>query len=270
MSGLPKEEMMYFKKKRSIGVIASVFTILLFAGSMTLSVMSADAVADVDGKGIYKKHCASCHGEEGKGSGVVAHALFPKPRDFAIGSFKIRSTPSGSLPTDEDLIRTISEGMPSTSMIGWKDVVEKEEIEALVTVIKGFSERFQEEEPEPPVKVGHPIGSSPANIEKGKKIYMKLKCWECHGETGKGDGPKSDILVDDWKNPIQAYNFTKGTNLKGGNTDNDIYLRFTTGMNGTPMPSYADSSSDEERWYLVHFVKSLMKPATATKSRGFE
>ncbi len=167
--------MMYFKKKRSIGVIASVFTILLFAGSMTLSVMSADAVADVDGKESYKKYCASCHGEEGKGYGAVAHALFPRPRDFTIGTFKIRSTPSGSLPTHEDLIRAMSEGLPGSCMIGWKDVVEKEEIEALVTVIKGFSERFQEEEPEPPVKVGHPIKSSPTTIEKGKKTYYEIE-----------------------------------------------------------------------------------------------
>jgi cytochrome c oxidase cbb3-type subunit 2 len=250
--------MVIFRKKNCKDLIASVFSILLFTASMTLAVMSVDAVASVDGKGVYKKHCAPCHGEKGKGFGAVAHALYPKPRDFAIASYKIRSTPSGSLPTNEDLIRTISVGMSGTSMIGWKGVLEDEEIESLIPVLKGFSEIFEDEKPAPTVKVGRPIRSSLATIVKGKEIYTKMGCWKCHGKTGKGDGPSSDTLEDDWKIPIQPYDFTKGTNLKGGNSDKDIYLRFTTGMSGTPMPSFADSLNEEERWYLVHFVKSLM------------
>src|SRR5262245_20606494 len=67
-------------------------------------------------KAIYDQHCAACHGLNGLGDGPAAVWLYPKPRHFDSGLFKIKSTPAGFLPTDEDLFQTVTRGMPGSSM----------------------------------------------------------------------------------------------------------------------------------------------------------
>jgi len=248
----------YKFKKMFHGRMVFVFALAMIATLLAATQAAYSAEPAVDGKEIYKMNCASCHGEKGDGMGPVANALTIKPRDFTIGSYKIRSTPNGSLPSDEDLLRTIKMGMPGTSMIPW-DILDEGQRKALLPVIKGFSKFFEDEKPEKAVKISKEIPYSKEAVAKGKEVYMKKGCWECHGEKGKGDGFKGDRLKDDWGNHIVPYDFTAGDSFKGGSSDKDIYLRFTTGMTGTPMPSYEDSISVEQRWYLVHFVKSLTK-----------
>ena len=68
------------------------------------------------GKAVYEQHCAACHGVNGDGNGPAAVWLYPKPRNFNSGLFKIKSTPAGFLPTDEDLFQTVTRGMPGSSM----------------------------------------------------------------------------------------------------------------------------------------------------------
>src|SRR5687767_10684140 len=46
------------------------------------------------GKTVYLKYCAQCHGENGDGDGVATPHLFPRPRDFTLAQFKVRTTPS--------------------------------------------------------------------------------------------------------------------------------------------------------------------------------
>jgi mono/diheme cytochrome c family protein len=72
------------------------------------------------------KHCAACHGTDGDGNGPAAVWLFPKPRDFSAGLFKIQSTPSGSLPSDADLYRSISQGLGGSSMPAFHYLSEQE------------------------------------------------------------------------------------------------------------------------------------------------
>ena len=59
------------------------------------------------GKAVYDQHCAACHGINGDGNGPAAVWLYPKPRHFNSGLFKIKSTPPGFMPSDEDLLRTV-------------------------------------------------------------------------------------------------------------------------------------------------------------------
>ena len=59
------------------------------------------------GKKVYFKRCVWCHGVEGGGDGPSADRLFTRPRNFILGTFKIRWTDSGQLPRDEDLERTV-------------------------------------------------------------------------------------------------------------------------------------------------------------------
>ena len=78
------------------------------------------------GKVIYEQKCAQCHGAEGEGDGDGGAYFRPAPRDLTSGTFKVRTTESGELPTDEDLKRVIRLGMPATGMPAWPDFGDRE------------------------------------------------------------------------------------------------------------------------------------------------
>ncbi len=208
-----------------------------------------------EGKRLYDNNCAVCHGIQGRGDGEAAYLLFPKPRDLTRGVFKIRSTPSGSLPTDNDIFRTITMGMAGTAMPSWQHLSERERW-ALVYYVKTLSPRFAREKPAEPIRIGQEPPPSTESIAAGREVYRKLQCGKCHGEAGRGDGPAAAELRDEWGFPIKPYDFTRGARLKGGATGAEIYRTFVTGMDGTPMPSF-DFLPEAERWQLVHYVQSL-------------
>jgi len=85
---------------------------------------------------------------------------------------------------------------------------------------------------------------------------LEKKCFQCHGESGKGDGESAAELMDDLKFPIRPTDLTRGQ-LKGGSTARDVYRAMTLGLDGTPMPSFADTLSDEERWAISYYVLAL-------------
>ncbi|OGL15109.1 MAG: hypothetical protein A3F92_16760 [Candidatus Rokubacteria bacterium RIFCSPLOWO2_12_FULL_71_22] len=206
------------------------------------------------GKRIYVKRCLACHGEKGDGLGPVAPYLNPRPRDFTLGAFKFRTTGSGEPPTDEDLFRVVTRGIPGTAMSGWTTLASDERWQ-VIAYLKTFSTAFQEKRAV--VKASGEPAVSPALLARGKEAYRKAKCWECHGQEGRGDGPAAPTLKDDFKNAIRAANLQKGWLIKGGREAADIFMRFSTGVDGTPMPSYVDSLPEDERWALAHYVRSL-------------
>ena len=96
-------------------------------------------------RGLYRQHCVHCHGVTGDGQGPTAAFLNPYPRDFRMGLFKFKSTPSTQPPTDADLTKTLKEGIPGTSMPSFKVLLADDEIEALVNYVKYLSVRGEVE-----------------------------------------------------------------------------------------------------------------------------
>lgn len=215
------------------------------------------------GKRLYLERCEQCHGVEGQGDGAAADFVYPRPRDFTLALFKVRSTPSGRVPTDHDLFRVISEGLPGTSMPAWKKFLTEEERWQLVHHVKTFDTvgAFQDEPAKEQIAIGTVPKITPELVKRGADIYEAKKCWQCHGRLGRGDGVSSQGMKDDWGNPIRPVNFSKSWRFRGGDRLEDIYRTFTTGFNGTPMPSFADTIPDpEDRWALAAFVKNLSSP----------
>lgn len=232
-----------------------------------LSAVNASGMDTDPGKKVYEERCQICHGANGDGKGLVGiikrseksgRVLDVRPRDFTTGVFRFRSTPTGCLPDDRDLMRLVDTGITKSFMPPHKDELTTDEKKAVIEHIKTFSERWKDEEPCEPIAVNKPqwVGSR-ESVEKGLKIYKDMKCWECHGDDGRGNGPKSNEIKDDWGNPIPPFNFTAGA-LKRGTSPEDVYITFTSGLDGTGMPSYEDSLDEENRWHLVSYTLKLM------------
>ncbi len=209
------------------------------------------------GKKLYQNYCAHCHGDTGDGDGIASLYFNPKPRDFTSGKYKIRTTDSGELPTDGDIRKVIDEGMPYTGMPAFPGLND-EEITELIYYLKTFNEDFTD-----PDFIVDPLEfrSAPAyseeSAELGREVYVKNECYTCHGDTGRTDGVSAPTLEDDNGIHIRAADLTKRWTFRGGSSREDIYRTFTTGLNGTPMPSYADSIPPEDRWRLVDYIYSL-------------
>jgi cytochrome c oxidase cbb3-type subunit I/II len=218
-----------------------------------------DAVLE-RGRTVYLRYCSGCHGEKGDGKGPAARFLDPRPRDFTRGQFKFRSTPSGSLPTDDDLLRILSHGVRSTSMPAWRLLPREEQI-AVVRYLQTLSPRWKDPRARAPALAlpGPPdfVGTDPS-IRRGGTWYAKMRCGECHGEGGRGDGPAVKTLRDDEGHPIVPLDFTARM-PKGGDSAADYYRAFATGLDGTPMPEFRDSLPENERWDLVSYVMALRK-----------
>jgi len=207
----------------------------------------------------YRRYCAGCHGDLGDGNGENALWLDPKPRDFTIATFKCRSTPTGTLPTDQDLYNTIARGITNSNMPVWNTFTDQQRAD-LVAFLKTFSPRWEKEKAGEPINIPAEPAVTIESIAHGKALFTKLECWKCHGPEGKGDGPSAATLTDSKDQPIRPYNFAAGTEdsrFKCGSTNQDIYRIFMTGVDGTPMPSFADTIQPNDAWDLVHFLRTL-------------
>jgi mono/diheme cytochrome c family protein len=261
------------KKMEGIRKDVRIVTIAVFLALLAwISAVSAGNAGAADektletGKKVFTQRCVICHGEKGDGKGLVGiisrvqkrGSVQPVyPRDFTHGVFRFRTTSTGCLPTDNDLLRVLSNGIPRSYMPSFDDVP-LDERKAVIQYVKTFSKRWTEEEGCPPMEVKKPdFVGSPESIAKGKELFKRMKCWECHGEFGKGDGPKSDNLKDDWGNKVLPFDFTSGATKMGFSPEN-VFTAYSTGLDGSGMPSFEDSMSVEDRWHLVSYTLVLM------------
>jgi len=211
------------------------------------------------GHGLYLRYCVGCHGIYGDGNGENAPYIDPKPRDFVAATFKCRSTPTGTLPLESDLIHTLQRGVQASGMPPWLALSDENRVD-LVAYIKTFSPRWQSEKPGDPIKVPPEPAVTMESITHGAELFQKMECWKCHGQQGRGDGPSAATLTDSKDQPIRPYNFADAGNdarFKCGQANEDLYRIFITGVDGTPMPSFADVIQPNDAWDLVHYLRTL-------------
>ena len=222
--------------------------------------LGAQEVADPpagSGRALYGKYCAQCHGDAGDGRGIAASSLEPAPRDFTSAKYRVRSTPTGALPTDEDLSRIIRVGVPYTAMPAFPDFDDRQ-MASLVEVVKSFSEDFADPElAAEPLAVPADPGFSAENAEAAVQVYEEIGCAGCHGRQGRGDGRSAPTLRDDWGQFIRAADLTRPWTFRGGADRSEIYQRISTGLSGTPMAGFAEALTPEQLWQLVDFITAI-------------
>lgn len=242
------------------------------------------------GAAVYERYCIQCHGVTGDGSGEAAKYLNPHPRDYRRGIFKFTSTGYGNKPRREDLIRTITRGVRGTSMPSFERL-SKPDVEAVVDYVLSLTHRGEleilliaqaqgegelteealEEQAnividqwkEARHQVIEPVTKmpdySPEAVAAGGAVFQKRECFKCHGRDGRG-GLAGNIEVgqDAWGFKTAAADLTSGM-LHGGSRPIDIYRRIYAGINGTPMPAFADILAQEPDtiWQLVQYVLHL-------------
>jgi cytochrome c oxidase cbb3-type subunit 2 len=178
--------------------------------------------------------------------------MIPRPRDFTRGAFKYKSTPFGQPPTDEDLIRTVRDGLPGGAMPAWRDLLNEMDIRGVVEQIKSYA-RVDRPAPQP-IPIPPHVPPDPTSIARGQQLYRTM-CASCHGT----DGRLQVELKDDKGYPVVARDLTAPWTFRGGSAPEQIWLRITTGLAPAPMPPFAASATPEQRWDVVNYVLSLAR-----------
>ncbi|MFG0328824.1 MAG: ethylbenzene dehydrogenase-related protein [Phycisphaerales bacterium] len=224
--------------------------------------------AAIDAAEIFANHCATCHGETGRGDGPASYLLYPKPRDFAAGIYRFKSTHGMAPPTRDDLHRVISDGVPRTAMPGFDAVLTEAEIDSLIDYVRAFNPDDATREA-PPIRIPPRPEFTDELVAQGRRVYTTMGCAACHGETGRGDGPSSFDLADADGFPLPPADFTTGV-FKAGATPEDRYRSILIGAPGTPMPSFQsaiDASIEVEGvgsdvdmvWAMVAYLDHLVE-----------
>ena len=249
---------------------------------------SIDAAHLKRGAQVFMRRCQPCHGVSGDGNGPVARYMHPRPRDYRQGIFKFTTTPYGSMPRREDILRTLKRGVTGTSMPSFQRV-SQEDREAVADYVIALAKRGQleiqlvalaeeEEELDPEfvqeaaadiatqwqvaqkqqvMPVSKMPDMTPETIAEGHAMFLKMACSRCHGKNGRG-GSIGNVEVgkDAWGHKAAAADLTSGM-FHGGGRPIDIYRRIYSGINGTPMPAFGKTFQDtpDTIWHLVHFIK---------------
>lgn len=215
------------------------------------------------GRYVYQRNCLVCHGAYGDGRGEMGRELKPRPRDFGRGIFKYRSTPAGALPTDTDLERIVRGGLAGTAMPVFSNLSDRE-IKSVIEYVKSFSSRWRDPKNYAQALVLPPLpkwfeneASAKSRAAKGRDLF-KTACAACHDPDGSGRGTAANALEDSWGQPVTPSDLRQPS-LRSGRTLETIYRVLLTGIEGTPMPSFAEALTEEQRWELVAFIAQLRR-----------
>jgi mono/diheme cytochrome c family protein len=206
------------------------------------------------GRRVFAQRCAVCHGPDGRGNGPAAPSLIPRPVDFRRGQFKYKSTPGDQPPTDEDLVRVVSDGLQASAMPYFRDLLTPVEIRSVVAYVKGLSGAFSGPAPAA-IPMPPRVPPDAPSLARGQDLYAAVGCGSCHGP----DGRRREWQTDARGYPVITRDLTAPWTFAGGRDPADLWRRLTTLSSLSPMPSFADVTTPAERWDLVNYVLSLSR-----------
>ncbi len=211
------------------------------------------------GRVLYSSRCSTCHGAQANGQSGAALLMSSRPRDLTAGVFRLRSTSADGLAAPEDVFRTFTAGIAAHGMPS-VDYLSEADRWALVLYLWTLSPLLEAGTVGEPIIVGEAPPRTPALVEQGRALFKKWECTTCHGDRGRGDGPRARELKDLWGMPIRPRDYTS-FRFKGGGRTRDIVRVLATGLPGTPMPSVFEQLKDRSDltplWALAYYVESL-------------
>jgi len=246
-----------------------------------------------EGKVAYETHCIGCHGENGDGNGKAAIFLNPKPRNFKLANYKFTSVKSGQLPLDEDMKRTIRQGLKGNSMPAFGQLSDHT-LDALVAYLKTFSPRWEEADSGQPIPVVDDEyrydDDRVAAIKRGEVIYHAYaSCWSCHPAYVDGETinqyrrdlgfPEFIAFRDDMhlgvgKDNVEGQliyppDFLRDY-VRAGADAKTLYRSIAGGISGTAMPTWVGSMAyenedgekvvkEEDLWAMAYYVEELIR-----------
>ena len=215
-------------------------------------------VADSDGMRLYKKHCAACHGDKGSGAQWTQHSLNPAPRDFTAAAAREELS-------RERMINSVAHGRPNTAMMSFSKRLSGEQIATIVDYIRGQFMQFDGQTgqagssgngaavarrsltdlPPADMTLAFPYGLV-GDVERGRQFYMG-NCFTCHGQEGRGDGPRSGFI-----NP-RPRNFIAAESRRTLNRP-ALFRAIARGKPGTVMPAWATVLDNQQIVDVAEFV----------------
>jgi mono/diheme cytochrome c family protein len=261
-----------------LGIAAISFGLSLVAWSLAADTNAPsfqpklpDASLWPQGRYVYQRNCLVCHGTYGDGRGEMGRELKPRPRNFERGLFKYHSTPAGALPSDADLERIIRGGLTGTAMPVFTNLSERE-IKSVIEYVKSFSPRWRNPTNYAPALALPPLPAwfgdevlLKSRVAKGRNLFSAA-CAACHGVNGNGRETTAKNLEDSWGEPVPATDLRQPA-LRSGRTLETVYRVLLTGIDGTPMPSFAETMTEEQRWELVAFIAQLRREHAVENSK---
>lgn len=220
----------------------------------------------VQGRMVFERQCAPCHGRSGRGDGDWAKDAYPQPRDFRMGLFKYRSTPAGYLPTQADLERTLKQGVSGTMMPTFQHMPDRD-LKAVIAYLKSFSKRWKEAAnyaeainiPEPPTWWAD-LTRRGEHAQRARAVYAQ-RCATCHGPQGAGDGPAAQAgLIDAWGHRLHPADLRQ-PHPKSGPRPQDLFRTIELGLDGTPMAGHLADLGEPGVWDLVALIQQFQMEA---------
>ncbi len=126
--------------KRQVAIGALLGWLLGVIGSSLATPLPSIALEQ--GQSIYERHCAGCHGPEGRGDGIQAISLSPRPGNLISAQTSAKS--------DQDLLKIIANGRPRTAMAGWNERLSDDEQRAVLAYIRSLVRFTRSATPPPP------------------------------------------------------------------------------------------------------------------------
>jgi mono/diheme cytochrome c family protein len=200
----------------------------------------------------YGRLCARCHGESGKGDGIIATYLDPRPRDLTKSAFmKTKSV--------ERLETSVRGGVPGTSMAPWGKVLGEDGTKQLVAWVLATFPKDPASLPKArPIPATNPTPLSKESVARGEAVFLN-RCWGCHGKKADGHGPNAE---DIFPRPRNLRNAPFVTSMP----DSRLFESMKYGVQGTAMPAagFEFSLDDAALGDLLNYIRSLNpKPAPA-------
>jgi mono/diheme cytochrome c family protein len=206
-----------------------------------------------EGKELYVERCLTCHGCAGNGLGSYAGTMTVTPASF-------KQEPFRDMP-DDQWFWHVSEGIQGTLMPTWKESLTEEERWEVIHYIQQIFARPVMHDPDEGDPSGeyanltNPLPNTVEILDEGKAIFIR-ECMVCHGDAGRGHGPYRDLL--------QPGPPDFGDGSYGDWTDSDYFWRISEGVPWTAMPAWMIEYGEEDRWKLVHYIRTLF---TQTEDR---